>query len=181
MAPELAARAAQERQEVEEQEVTRCGVHPERTSTGTCNRCGAFFCDECASETSPGLCAKCAQKQASPEVVVPQVYRDAAFVHLALFASLVIRPFVGVLFEYRYTFGVVDALPFAGLGVLLFGVHRVVMLLIAVAVDLLVLIDGYWVDDWSRLLFAGMALALTIMLWMRLPEASAPRFPETPA
>ena len=181
MAPELAARAAQERQQVEEQEVARCGIHPERTSTGTCNRCGAFFCDECASETSPGLCARCAHKQASPEVVVPQVYRDAALVHLALFASLVLRPFVGVLFEYRYTFGVVDALPFAGLGILLFGFHRVAMLLIAVAVDLLVLIDGYWVDDWSRLLFAGMALALTVMLWLRLPEASAPRFPETPA
>lgn len=175
MAPHLAS--SDPDGEAEEERLARCGLHPDHVATGTCNRCGAFFCDECASDSSPGLCAKCARKIDSPAVVVPQVYRDAALVHLALFASLVIRPFVGVLFEYRYTFGVVDALPFAGLGILLFGVHRPLMVLVAVAVDLLVLLDGYWLDDWSRLLFAGIALALTIMLWLRLPEASSPQFP----
>jgi len=158
------------------EEVAKCALHPDHLSTGQCNRCGSFFCEECASTDSPGLCAKCSAEElhrAKSVVLAPQVYRDASLVHLALFFLTVLRPFVGILLEYRHVFTVVDSVPFAFLGILLFGVRKPLVLLATLGVDLLVLVDSYAIDDWSRL---GMALAgaiLTGMLWLRLPDPDA--------
>ncbi|HEY8206441.1 MAG TPA: hypothetical protein VIG99_03100 [Myxococcaceae bacterium] len=111
--------------------------------------------------------------RAKAAILAPQVYRDAALVHLAAFFLMVLRPFVGVAMEYRHVFTVLDALPAAGMGVLLFGLRKPFMLLAALGVDLLVLIDAYAVDDWSRL-FVTIAVALvTGMLWLRLPDPNA--------
>ena len=99
--------------------------------------------------------------------------RDASIVHLAMFFFLSVRPFIGVVLEYRHVFTVVDAAPFAGLGVLLFGLRKPLMLLAALGVDLMVLVDAYAIDDWSRLVMALAAAMVTTMLWLRLPDPDA--------
>ena len=167
--PEAEAAAAAE-------EVPTCTLHPDHRSTGRCNRCGNHFCEDCASTDSPELCAKCSAEElhrAKAVVLTPQVYRDASLVHLALFFFSVVRPFIGLMLEYRHVFTVVDAVPFGFLGILLFGVRRPLALLGALGVDLLVLVDSYATEDWTRL---GMALAgalLTTMFWLRLPDPDA--------
>jgi hypothetical protein len=156
--------------------VVKCALHPDHPSTGVCNRCGNNFCDDCASTDSPGLCAKCSTEELQrvrAVVLTPQVYRDAALVHLALFFFAVLRPFVGVILEYRHVFTVVDAVPFAFLGILLFGVRKPLVLLAAAGVDILVLADSYAVDDWTRMGMAVVGVVLTGMFWLRLPDPNA--------
>jgi hypothetical protein len=158
------------------EEVVKCALHPDHASTGRCNRCGNAFCEDCVSTDSPGLCAKCSAEElqrARAVVLSPQIYRDASLVHLAMFLFLALRPFIGIVLEYRHVFTVVDALPFAGLGVLLFGLRRPLMLLASLGVDLLLLADAYAVDDWSRVFMALAAALLTTMLWLRLPDPDA--------
>jgi uncharacterized OB-fold protein len=174
--PPLAAMAQSDLVAPEEDEAeeapAHCLLHPANVSTGNCNRCGNYFCDECASNESAGLCAKCEKELRSSPVVTAasQVYQDAAFAHLGVFALLVLRPFIGVVLEYRHVFTVYEALPFAGLGLLLFGVRKPLSLLVALVVDLLALADAYSTDDWSRLVLCLIPLALTSMLWLRLPD-----------
>lgn len=158
------------------EEIAKCTLHPDHASTGQCNRCNNFFCEDCASTDSPGLCAKCSAEElhrAKAVVLAPQVYRDASIIHLALFFFTVLRPFVGVLLEYRHVFTVVDSVPFAFLGILLFGVRKPLVLLAALGVDLLVLIESYAIDDWSRLAMALIGVILTGMFWLRLPDPDA--------
>jgi len=158
------------------EEIARCALHPDHPSTGRCNRCGTFFCEDCASTDSSGLCAKCSAEELNrvkAVVLAPQVYRDASLVHLALFFFTVLRPFIGVMLEYRHVFKVEDAVPFGLLGIVLFGVRKPLALLGALGVDLLLLVDSYDAQDWTRL---GMALAgalLTTMFWLRLPDPNA--------
>jgi hypothetical protein len=174
MAPHLKSSEAEARAVAEE--ISRCAIHPDHLSTGTCHRCGNHFCEDCASTDSPGLCAKCSAEElhrAKAVVLAPQVYRDASIVHLALFFFTVLRPFVGVLLEYRHVFTVVDSVPFAFLGILLFGVRKPLVLLATLAVDLLVLVDAYAIEDWSRLGMALVGALLTTMFWLRLPDPDA--------
>jgi hypothetical protein len=73
----------------------------------------------------------------------------------------------------RQVFTVLDALPFAGLGVLLFGLRKPLTLLASLGVDLLVLADAYAIDDYSRIFMALAAALLTTMFWLRLPDPDA--------
>jgi uncharacterized membrane protein YhaH (DUF805 family) len=47
----------------------RCAVHPERSASTTCTRCGDYACLDCTGNTGAGLCSAC---RARAENVIPK-------------------------------------------------------------------------------------------------------------
>jgi len=49
--------------EITEEELTYCGVHPERETGLRCNKCGRYMCAQCAVSTSVGYrCRECVRQ-----------------------------------------------------------------------------------------------------------------------